>query len=86
MEISVEISYYALQNDYNTPVLEFLGKIDRQPGISIESGMMSTLITGEYNTVMTLLVHILEPLMEKYPSVFTLKIANACKSCQNQEN
>ena len=86
MEISVEISYYALQDDYNTPVLEFLGKIDRQPGISIESGMMSTLITGEYNTVMTLLVQILEPLMEKYPSVFTLKIANACKSCQNQEN
>ena len=86
MEISVEISYYALQNDYNTPVLEFLGKIDRQPGISIEPGMMSTLITGEYNTVMTLLVQTLEPLMEKYPSVFTLKIANACKSCQNQEN
>ena len=29
MEITVEISYYPLQEDYNSPVLEFLNKISK---------------------------------------------------------
>ncbi|MFV0589827.1 MAG: hypothetical protein ACK5M7_00445 [Draconibacterium sp.] len=83
MEISVEISYYALQKDYNTPVIEFIGEIGRQTELSVETGMMSTLITGEYNAVMKLLEQTLKSLLEKYPSVFTLKIANACRICKS---
>ncbi|WP_158870791.1 class I SAM-dependent methyltransferase [Maribellus comscasis] len=82
MEISVEISYYALQGDYNTPVEEFLGTISKNKEITVESGIMSTLISGEYSKVMELLSQSIKPLMEKYPSVFTLKIANACKTCK----
>jgi uncharacterized protein YqgV (UPF0045/DUF77 family) len=82
MEITVEISYYGLTNDYNTPVKEFLDAITGNKSVTIEPGMMSTMITGEYDLVMRLLTKTISPLMEKYPSVFVLKIANACHSCK----
>ena len=45
---------------------------------------MSTVISGEYDEVMILLVQTIIPFIAEYPSVFTLKIANACKSCKNE--
>ena len=47
---------------------------------------MNTVISGEYDEVMFLLVQTIKPFVAKYPSVFTLKIANACKSCKNETN
>ncbi len=84
MEITVEISYYALQEDYNSPVFEFLNKISKNQKTTAETGVMSTVISGEYDAIMDLLGQTIKPFMEKYPSVFTLKIANACKSCKNE--
>lgn len=84
MEITVEISFYALQEDYDSPVLEFLNKISKNNEISVKTGTMSTLISGKYDKTMDLLVQTIKPFMERYPSVFTLKIANACKACKNE--
>ena len=84
MEITVEISYYALLEDYNFPVSEFLNIISKNQNITVETGVMSTVISGEFDEVMLLLVQTIKPFMEKYPSVFTLKIANACKCCKNE--
>ena len=84
MEITVEISYYALQKDYNSPVFEFLNKISKNQKTTVETGVMSTVISGEYDEVMILLVQTIKPFIAEYPSVFTLKIANACKSCKNE--
>jgi hypothetical protein len=49
-----------------------------------DPGKMSTLITGDYEDVILLLVKTIKPIMEKYPSVFSLKITNACKTCKSQ--
>ena len=84
MEITIEISYYALRGDYNSPVLEFLNKISKNQKIMVETGVMSTIISGEYDDVMFLLTQAIKSFMEKYPSVFTLKIGNACKTCKNE--
>lgn len=43
---------------------------------------MSSLLTGNYEDVMELLNCQLKPFLEKYPSVFMLKISNACKTCK----
>ncbi len=83
MEVSAEISYYPLQGDYNTPVSEFIDKISKKRGIIVETGLMSTLVTGTYEDVMLLLSQTIKPFMVSYPSVFSIKIANACKACQN---
>lgn len=82
MEISIEISYYSLTGDYKTPVVEFLNELTVSDDLRIEPGMMSTTITGEYDRVMLLLNKTIRLFMEKYPSVFTLKIANACSVCK----
>jgi len=71
-----------LTGDYHTPVKEFLDTLTGNGIIAIEPGMMSTIITGEYDHVMHLLTETIRPFMERYPSVFVLKIANACHSCK----
>lgn len=82
MQITVEISYYPLLDSYNEPVAEFLKEITQSENIAIEPGIMSTLLTGQYGDVMELLEKKLRLLMEKYPSVFTLKISNSCNICK----
>lgn len=79
MQITVEISYYALKDDYAAPVKDFLERLSRCKMIQVETGSMSTLIAGEYHLVMQALTDTLAPLMVRYPSVFVLKISNACK-------
>jgi uncharacterized protein YqgV (UPF0045/DUF77 family) len=80
MEITVEISYYPLIEKYQQPVEKFINEIGKNKEVVIEAGMMSTLITGKYEEVLNLIQQKLKPLMEKYPSVFSLKISNACKT------
>ena len=79
MNISLEISYYPLTEKYSTPVKEFLDGLGSDHRISVHQGPMSTLISGDYDVVMQDLIRRLRPFMEKYPSVFTVKLSNACK-------
>jgi uncharacterized protein YqgV (UPF0045/DUF77 family) len=82
MEITVEIGYYPLMKDYEKPVERFIEKLAENKKIALESGTMSSLLTGSYEDVMELLNQQLKPFLEKYPSVFTLKISSACKTCK----
>jgi uncharacterized protein YqgV (UPF0045/DUF77 family) len=82
MQITVEISYYPLLNSYIEPVTEFLKEIAENEKITVEPGTMSTVLTGQYEDVMDLLEKKLKLFMEKYPSVFTLKVSNSCKTCK----
>jgi uncharacterized protein YqgV (UPF0045/DUF77 family) len=82
MEITVEIGYYPLMDDYEKPVESFLEKLAENKKIALESGTMSSLLTGNYEDMMELLNQQLKPFLEKYPSVFTLKISSACKTCK----
>ena len=84
MEITVEIGYYPLMKDYEKPVERFIEKLAETRNISMECGTMSSLLTGTYEDVMDLLTRHLKPFLEDYPSVFTLKITNACKVCKNK--
>lgn len=85
MEITVEISYYPLMDDYEKPVDSFIEKLAENDKITIEYGTMSSLLTGRYEDVMELLNLQLKPFLEEYPSVFTLKISNACATCKIPE-
>lgn len=77
MVITVEISYYPLTKDYGIPISTFIQMISEK-NISVDIGKMSTIITGEYETIMNLLTESMGELMEKHPSVFNLKISNSC--------
>jgi len=83
MKITAEISYYALMNQYQEPVGDFINEIRKNPKITLEPGTMSSMLTGDYEEIMDLLKQQIKPFMEKYPSVFSLKISNACKSLED---
>lgn len=79
MHITVEMSYYPLLERYEGPVNELLALLHAHPGVECEPGTMSTLLRGEYETVMALLNGVMPQLMARYPSVFDLKISNSCE-------
>jgi uncharacterized protein YqgV (UPF0045/DUF77 family) len=75
MEITVEIGYYPLMDDYEKPVESLLEKLAENKNITLESGTMSSLLTGNYEDVMELLNLQLKPFLEKisfgfYPENF----------------
>jgi len=82
MEITIEISYYPLLDKYNEPVKMFINELSHNKQVTIEPGIMSSVITGQYDDVMNLLQNKLKPFLKNFPSVFTLKISNSCKSCK----
>lgn len=65
--------------NYNQPVLELVELLKKHEDLSIAVGTMSTQIGGNYDVVMPVLNNCMKQLMQKYPSVFNLKIANACE-------
>lgn len=77
MFVSAEISCYPLSDDFSTPIDHFVEQV-RNSGLKYEAGSMSTVISGEYGAVMDFLNGAMASLMRDYPSVFTLKISNAC--------
>jgi uncharacterized protein YqgV (UPF0045/DUF77 family) len=80
MTITVEISYYPLDKEFENPIIEFIRSIESNGKVKTEPGHMSTLIGGEYTDVMAVLTENIKPFMEKYPSVFALRMTNACKT------
>ena len=85
MEITIEISYYPLMEYHQKAANDFIHELTKNKNITVESGIMSSLLTGRYEDVMGLLNQQLKSFMGKYPSVFILKISNACKVCKNPE-
>ncbi|PID67607.1 MAG: hypothetical protein CR968_05840 [Flavobacteriia bacterium] len=80
MQISIDISYYPLTDKYNEAIETFLHELNKDTSCEIFTGAMSTSISGEYQEVMSLLTSSMLPLMNKYASVFNLRIANACET------
>jgi uncharacterized protein YqgV (UPF0045/DUF77 family) len=84
MEISVQISYYPLNEEFNSIVDDFITQLSQVHGLQIQTGMMSSLITGDYDLVMNTLKDTMYPYLAKYQSVFTITVASACKQCETQ--
>jgi uncharacterized protein YqgV (UPF0045/DUF77 family) len=76
MRIAVEISYYPLTNDFIPPIDLCIEKL-QHPQLEVVTSMLSTLVVGEYELVMSQLQYSMKELMEEYPSVFNIKITNA---------
>lgn len=77
MIITAEISYYPLTGNFEEPINELISKLSEE-SITRDTGPMSTFISGEYSEIMRILTRSMGDLMERYPSVFNLKISNTC--------
>jgi uncharacterized protein YqgV (UPF0045/DUF77 family) len=79
MKTTVEISLYKLQEEnsvdnYKVIVKEFLNKINNK-NLEIETNGLSSIIYGEYSDIIKLLNNEVKDFLEKYRTVFVLKIS-----------
>lgn len=53
--LTVELSFYPLTRDYEQRVIDFIRRLREHPGMRLHTGGMSTLISGDHDTVFDLL-------------------------------
>ncbi|MEM9919097.1 MAG: hypothetical protein AAF990_13430 [Bacteroidota bacterium] len=52
MNISIELSLYPLKESYETPILDFIERLQAYPEIRVRPNVMSTQVFGSYDDVM----------------------------------
>jgi uncharacterized protein YqgV (UPF0045/DUF77 family) len=77
MNISVEISYYPLNQEYVPPIREFIDRLNTYQALVVQTNGMSTQIFGEYETVFDTLKKEIRSSFEHPHSIFVMKIVNA---------
>jgi uncharacterized protein YqgV (UPF0045/DUF77 family) len=77
MKISIEISYYPLDQEFVPPIREFIERINKYRDLVAVTNGMSTQIFGEYDYVMAALVKEIRESFENPHSVFVMKVINA---------
>jgi len=78
MELSVELSFYPLQDQYKKPILVLIEALKQESSIDVISNRMSTQLFGEYDSVMMVLNRLMKASFEQYGSaVFVAKFINS---------
>ena len=77
MNISVEISYYPLKEEFIPAILDFIERLNKYSPLKTKTNGMSTQVFGEYFEVMDALTTEIHQSFEIPHSVFILKIINA---------
>lgn len=77
MKTSVDISYYPLQPEFVTPILDFIKRLNGYDNIEAITNGMSTQVFGEYFDVMDAISKEIHKSFEIPHSVFVLKVINA---------
>ena len=80
MKISVELTLTPLQNEFETPIINFIKKL-RASGLTILENPLSTQVYGDYDTVMKLVTNELKNTFELIDSgILFMKIVKSDRS------
>lgn len=75
MDVTLEISKYPLNEDYITPIQNFIDRMNKHAGIKVKTNATSTHVAGEYDLVMSLLTKEIKTSYEKFgKSIFVVKV------------
>lgn len=75
MEISVDISMYPLQKEFEAPILAFIAQLEKEPRVEVVRNELSTQVHGEYAIIMALLEKEMFSVFTEIPdSIFVLKL------------
>ena len=77
MNISVDISYYPLKEEFIPPIKNFIGRLNAYDSIVVKTNGISTQVFGDYFEVMEIITKEIHKSFELPHSVFVLKIINA---------
>ena len=74
MEISVDISMYPLQSEYEAPISAFIEKLKQEPTVKVSCNELSTQLHGDYRIIMKMLEEEIYSVFTEIPdSIFVLK-------------
>ncbi len=76
MNVSVDISYYPLKEEFKQPVLNFIHRLQNYEKLEIIRNGISTQVFGKYDEVMQILTKEIKQSFELPHSIFVLKIIN----------
>jgi len=51
MHVAVEMSLYPLTEEFIPPILDFIERLKKHPGLDVVTNSMSTQVSGEYDAV-----------------------------------
>jgi hypothetical protein len=74
MIATIEISMYALSDDYAEKVIAFIQRVKQNPQIRVEVNGLSTQLFGAYDLLMKILTEEMQRDLENGHAVFLLKI------------
>lgn len=77
MKISMEISYYPLNEQYKTPIKGFVANLNKNKNLVIRTNTMATQVFGEFDEVMDTIQQCMKQAFELPHSVFVMKVINA---------
>jgi len=84
MKVSVEISYYPLNQEYVPPIRAFIDRINTHEGLIAKTNGMSTQVFGDYDLVFDALKKEIRTSFENPHSVFVMKVINADLNTQEK--
>lgn len=75
MHVAVEMSLYPLTGEFIPPILDFIERLRKHPGLDVVTNSMSTQVSGEYDRVFDALrAEIRASLSESHRAVFVMKV------------
>ncbi len=77
MNVSVDISYYPLQEEFIAPIRDFIDRINTYTELKAVTNGMSTQVFGDYDYVMDALKTEIKKSFAIPHSVFVMKVINA---------
>lgn len=78
MQLSVEVSLYPLADDYLDIIKDTITRLAEAEGIKVKTNPMSTQMTGEFDTIMSVLQsEILATFQQTNKAVFVCKFLNS---------
>lgn len=84
MIITVEISLYPLQSDYEEEIIRFVKNMKNREGLSVYTTAMSTYIKGEYSEVMNAITEEAASIfVSASKKVLVMKLLNAAAPIEN---
>ncbi len=74
MEISVDISMYPLQKEFEAPILAFIEMLEKEVRVEVVRNELSTQVHGDYKVIIALLEKEMFSVFTEIPdSIFVLK-------------
>jgi len=74
MEISVDVSMYPLQPEFEAPILAFIAMLEKEKSVEVVRNELSTQVHGDYKVIMSLLEKEMFSVFQEIPdSIFVMK-------------